>query len=387
MSSESPKTNHRQISNQPLFSRNRFHNNLYFLGIDAKIFQWITFLTASTFPKLSNLQDLNGSVQKELSDFRIFFKDIIATNVPLLDQLLRYLWRQKGKEIRPTLVFMTAKLFGEVSKRTYVAATMIELLHTATLIHDDVVDEADSRRGFLSINKLWRNKAGVLLGDFLLSKGLLISLDHKEYILLKILSDAVRQMSEGELRQLKTSKLQNMTEDRYFDIISEKTASLIAACCHCGAESVLGDGITESSQALLLKDAGLKIGVAFQIKDDLLDYGTDDIGKPKRNDIQERKVTLPLIKALESADSKEAAAIRRLFRKRKKSRKEVEKIVQFVHNYGGIEASELKMRGLMDEAIQEIRQHPLLCNTADPSRNEALEALIELLSYIMNRKS
>ena len=344
-------------------------------------------MTPSSFPKQTNLNELNRSVQTELADFRVFFKDIIATDVPLLDQLLRYLWRQKGKEIRPTLIFMTAKLFGEVSKRTFIAATMIELLHTATLIHDDVVDEADSRRGFLSINKLWRNKAGVLLGDFLLSKGLLISLEHKEYILLKILSDAVRQMSEGELRQLKTSNLQNMTEDRYFEIISEKTASLIAACCHCGAESVLGDGITESQDALLLKHAGLKIGIAFQIKDDLLDYGKEDIGKPKRNDIQERKVTLPLIKAMEAAPAGDSKSIRRIFRKRKKNRQEIESIVQFVHRHGGIEASECKMRSLIDEAVEDIRQHPLLIQTKDSTRKEALDELIALLSYIMNRKS
>ena len=344
-------------------------------------------MASTTFPKPVQLKHLTSSIDQELKDFRLFFKEIIATDVPLLDQLLRYLWRQKGKEIRPILVFMTANLFGNISKRTYVAATMIELLHTATLIHDDVIDEADSRRGFLSINKLWRNKAGVLLGDFMLSKGLLISLDHQEYILLKILSDAVRQMSEGELRQLKTSKLQNMTEDRYFEIISEKTASLIAACCHCGAESVLGDGISESTDAYRLKEAGLKIGIAFQIKDDLLDYGTDDIGKPKRNDIQERKITLPLIIALQNAPLQEAKAIRRLFRKRKKSSKEVEEIVHFVKRHGGIEGSESKMRTFMNEAVQGINEHPLLKDTRDPKRLQAIEEMNGLLSFIMNRKS
>lgn len=344
-------------------------------------------MAETTFPKPVDLRELTRSIEQELKDFRLFYKEIIATKVPLLDQLLRYLWRQKGKEVRPILVFMTAKLFGDISKRTFIAATMIELLHTATLIHDDVIDEADSRRGFLSINKLWKNKAGVLLGDFMLSKGLLISLDHKEYILLKILSDAVRQMSEGELRQLKTSKLQNMTEERYFEIISEKTASLIAACCHCGAESVLGDGSTESKDAIRLKEAGLKIGVAFQIKDDLLDYGTDDIGKPKRNDIQERKITLPLIMALQHAPSNEATAMRRLFRKRKKSSKEVEQIVEFVHRYQGIEASESKMRNFMNEAVSDIRLHPLLKETADPKRLQAIEEFNGLLTFIMNRKS
>ena len=192
------------------------------------------YKTESTSKKSASLDEITEPIRDHINRFRNFFKEEIDTDVYLLNQILHYLLRQKGKEIRPTLVFMSARLFGEVNRRSYVAATMIELLHTATLIHDDVVDEADKRRGFASINKLWKNKAGVLLGDFLLSKGLLIALDNEEYRLLQILSNAVRLMSEGELRQLKTAKLFNMTEERYFQIISEKTASLIAACCQCG---------------------------------------------------------------------------------------------------------------------------------------------------------
>lgn len=334
----------------------------------------------------SRMKALTAPVESELNAFRAFFKDAIRTDVPLLNLLLNYLWRQKGKEIRPTLVFMTARLLGPTNRRTYVAATMIELLHTATLIHDDVVDEADTRRGFLSINKLWKNKAGVLLGDFLLSKGLLIALEHQDYIHLRILSDAVRQMSEGELRQLKTTRLQNMTEDRYFQIISEKTASLIAACCHCGAESMLGDGATPSPDARLFWEAGMKIGIAFQIKDDLLDYSMEDIGKPRRHDIRERKYTLPLIKALERAPAKEAASMRSLFSRRRKSDTHVESIVRFVHDRGGISASEEAMRRLMDEAVEMIERHPRVSAAAvnDPV---PLSEFKGLLGFIMDRPS
>ena len=283
-----------------------------------------------------SLQEITQPVQIHLQKFRSFFRDEISSDVFLLDQIIHYLLRQKGKEIRPTLVFMTARMFGDVTDRSHVAATMIELLHTATLIHDDVVDEADLRRDFLSINKLWKNKAGVLLGDFLLSKGLLVALDHKEYDLLHVLSDAVRKMSEGELRQLKTSKLFNMTEERYYQIISEKTASLISACCRCGAIAATDD----RNVAEKMGEIGLKVGIAFQIKDDLLDYGVDDVGKPKRNDIQERKITLPLIKALENAGRTESKHIARLMKKRKKKSSDVEQIVDFVNTHKGISESQ-----------------------------------------------
>ncbi|MDZ7693093.1 MAG: polyprenyl synthetase family protein [Balneolaceae bacterium] len=243
------------------------------------------------------LSEITSPVSGPLKEFRSFYKDALRTDVFLLDKIVDYLLRQKGKEIRPTLVFMSARLFGEVNERSYVAATMIELLHTATLIHDDVVDEADTRRGFLSINRVWRNKAGVLLGDFLLSKGLLIALDNDEFKLLKVLSTAVKSMSEGELRQFKAARLFNMTEDYYFKVISEKTASLIAACCECGAVSTSDE--PEIHQKM--HDIGMCVGTAFQIRDDLFDYGIDDVGKPRRNDIKERKVTLPLIKALDNS--------------------------------------------------------------------------------------
>lgn len=304
--------------------------------------------------KTSSLREATSPVHDDLRTFRVFFKKEISSDVFLLDQIIHYLLRQKGKEIRPTLVFMTARMFGEISHRSFIAATMIELLHTATLIHDDVVDESDKRRGFLSINKIWRNKAGVLLGDFLLSKGLLIALENKEHELLHVLSDAVRKMSEGELRQLKTSNLFNMTEERYFQIISEKTASLISACCQCGAISSTDDPVVIRKMG----EIGHKIGIAFQIKDDLFDYGIDDIGKPTRNDIKERKVTLPLIYALQNATPSEIRSIRRIMRKRRKKTVEIERIVEFVYKNNGLHLAEQKLRDISDEAIQQLDTLP-----------------------------
>lgn len=321
----------------------------------------------------STLKEVTDPVRENLSLFRTFFREEIKNDVYLLDQIIRYLLRQKGKEIRPTLVFMSARMFGDIDERSYVAATMIELLHTATLIHDDVVDEADKRRSFLSINKIWRNKAGVLLGDFLLSKGLLIALDHKEFQLLQVLSDAVKKMSEGELRQLKTSNLFNMTEERYFQIISEKTASLISACCQCGAIASTDDEDTIAAMA----EIGLCIGIAFQIKDDLFDYGLEDVGKPKRNDIKERKVTLPLIYALENASKFERLSVRRIMRKRNKTESEIERIVKFVHNHQGLAMAEKKMYEYIDRAMSELKTL-----TVEKGR-EDFEALVK---FIVTRK-
>lgn len=321
----------------------------------------------------ASLQEITHPIKNDLDTFREFFKKEIDTDVFLLNKIIHYLLRQKGKEIRPTLVFMSARMFGEIDKRSFVAATMIELLHTATLIHDDVVDDADKRRGFLSINKLWKNKAGVLLGDFLLSKGLLIALDNREYELLQILSDAVKKMSEGELRQLKTAKLFNMTEERYYQIISEKTASLIAACCQCGATATSDDpAVIEKMHQI-----GMNIGMAFQIKDDLFDYGLDDVGKPTRNDIQERKVTLPLIKAMDNAPKLESLNIRRLMKKRRKKSKDIEKIVSFVHNYNGLESAENTMKQYADTALNDLNSLPV------QKGYEEFEALIH---FIINRK-
>lgn len=319
------------------------------------------------------LKQITKPVSDSLSEFRTFYKKALRTDVFLLDKIVQYLLRQKGKEIRPTLVFMSAKLFGKVNERSYVAATMIELLHTATLIHDDVVDDAEVRRGFLSINKVWQNKASVLLGDFLLSKGLLTALDYEEFKLLKVLSDAVKKMSEGELRQFKAARLFNMDEEYYFKVISEKTASLIAACCECGAISTSDDPKVHQK----MHDIGLCTGIAFQIRDDLFDYGVDDIGKPKRNDIQERKVTLPFIKALDNASFGETIRIRHLMRKRKKSTAEIDEIVNFVHEKGGMDYARSIMHNYANQALDQLSTLP---------ESEDRESFEDLIKFIIERK-
>ncbi len=319
------------------------------------------------------LKDVLQPISAQMREFNEFYKDAIRTDVFLLNRIINYLLRQKGKQLRPALVLMSARLFGDVNSRSFVAATMIELLHTATLIHDDVVDEANIRRDFLSINKLWKNKAGVLLGDFLLSKGLLIALDHDEFKLLKVLSKAVQNMSEGELRQFKAASLFNMDEEYYFKVISEKTASLIACCCECGAIAAADDTRLHK----VMYEIGMNIGIAFQIKDDLFDYGIDNVGKPLRNDIQERKVTLPFIKALEGSSLTKKAHIRFLMRKRNKKKKDVETIVQFVYEQGGIEYA----KNIMDDYVERAREK-LASLPPSPQRTD----FDDLIKFIINRK-
>ena len=318
------------------------------------------------------LSDITNSIESDLIDFRTFFKQTIKSDVPLLDVLTRYLIKQKGKEVRPILVFLSAQLFGSINRRSMVAATMIELLHTATLLHDDVVDKAHSRRGLVSIHNIWNNKAAILLGDFLLSKGLLIALENKEHTLLEVQSRAVQKMSEGELRQLKTAGLFNMTEERYYQIIEEKTASLIATCCECGAVSTTDNQEIHSR----MYEVGKNIGMAFQIKDDLLDYSQNEIGKPKRNDIIERKVTLPFIKALQYANKSDARLFRKLMKKRKKNSSEVQQIVDFVSSNQGILQAEKIMMAYASKAkndLLEIAQSP----TTQP--------LLQLIDFITTR--
>ena len=323
--------------------------------------------------KKKRLNNIRQPVEQHLSEFKGFYKDALRTDVFLLDQIVRYLLRQQGKELRPTLVFLTARMFGEINNRSYIAATMVELLHAATLIHDDVVDDADKRRGFLSINRVWKNKASVLLGDFLLSRGLLISLDNDEFKLLKVLSKAVKSMSEGELRQLKASKLLKMNEERYFKIISEKTASLIAACCECGAISTTDDEQVHQ----IMHEIGIKIGIAFQIRDDLFDYGIDDVGKPKHNDIKDRKITLPLIKAFEEASRVDRWKMRRLLKKNSKSKSDISSLVKLVNKYEGIGYAKKMMYNYAEEAKKKLNE----LNQAHHKSN-----FEELINYIINRK-
>lgn len=320
-----------------------------------------------------DLSDIQRPIAENLSHFRTFFRKSVKSEVFLLDQIVKYLLKTKGKELRPALVFLSARLCGQVNERTYVAATMIELLHSATLIHDDVVDEADERRGFMSINKIWKNKASVLLGDYLLAKGLLVALDNNEFELLKVLSTAVKRMSEGELRQLKASKLQNMTEDRYFKVISEKTASLISACCECGAISTG----CETKEREAMRDFGLNIGIAFQIRDDLFDFGTDNAGKSTANDIIERKMTLPVIYALSQVSFFERRKYRSLYRKHDKTQSEIDEIIRFVHEKGGVKYATEQMSIYASKAIENLQTFP----ESDDRNN-----LDDLLHFVISRK-
>jgi len=326
----------------------------------------------TTSPK-KTLKEIQQPLKEHLENFKHFYKSALKTDVFVLDQIVRYLLRQKGKELRPTLVFISARLFGDIDKRSYIAATMIELLHAATLIHDDVVDNAEKRRGFLSINRVWKNKASVLLGDYLLSRGLLIALDNDEFKLLKVLSKAVKSMSEGELRQLKASKLLNMTEERYFQIISEKTASLIAACCECGAISVTEDESIHEK----MHDIGICIGIAFQIRDDLFDYGIDDVGKPRYNDIKDQKITLPLIHAFENAPKKDRKVMRALLKKKKKQRVDIKKLVEYVQKHDGL----IYARKMMYKYAQKAETQLLTIQD-----NSGKSDLIHLIHYVINRK-
>jgi len=298
----------------------------------------------------------------------------MRSSVPLLDKITHYIVKRKGKQIRPMFVFLTAKALGDISESTHRGAALIELLHTATLVHDDVVDESYERRGFFSINALWKNKIAVLVGDYLLSRGLLLAIDNKEFRQLQIVSGAVRQMSEGELLQIEKSRGVNVDEGVYFDIIRQKTATLIASCCACGAASAGADDETVEK----MRSAGEKIGIAFQIKDDLFDYGLGGkIGKPTGNDIREKKTTLPLIHAINNSKNGDGKRILRVFKRDKKSKKDVASVVDFVLNSGGIAYAESKMRSIAQEALDIIDTLPA---------NESRNSLKQLVQFTIDRE-
>lgn len=325
-------------------------------------------------PKITSLNALRAPIKSELSLFRDFFKQAVATKVMFLDTVLNFLLRSKGKELRPMLVFYSSKLFGDSNRSTLIAATMVELLHTATLVHDDVVDEADTRRNFFTINYVWKNKVAVLLGDYLLSRGLLVALDNDEFEMLKILSTAVRRMSEGELRQLKASKLMNITEDKYFEIIGGKTASLLSVCTELGAISA-GASVEVREK---MRNLGEHLGIAFQIRDDLFDFEDNNTGKSKGNDIVERKVTLPLISALDRSTRVENNAMRKLIKKRNKSDSDVQDVIRFVKKYKGDEYARLRMISEAEKAMSILNELQV-----NPHAKEHFESLIY---FVLNRK-
>jgi octaprenyl-diphosphate synthase len=324
---------------------------------------------------MGRLSNIKEPVANELKIFDVEFAKTIKTNVPLLNIITTFMLRRKGKQVRPLLVFLTAKMIGEINKSTYTAASLIELLHTATLVHDDVVDESYERRGFFSINALWKSKISVLLGDYLLAKGLLISVENKEYDILEIVSNAVREMSEGELLQIQKSRKLDITEEEYITIIRKKTATLISACTASGARSVLNDKATIDK----MQEFGLKLGMAFQIKDDLFDYeNTSMTGKPKGNDIQEKKLTLPLIAALAVASPSEKKEIIRLINKKSSDRKTYDRVFEFVHQHNGVESARIKMNQFRNEALE------ILYTFGENLYRDSLESLVE---FITERKN
>jgi octaprenyl-diphosphate synthase len=327
---------------------------------------------AGAIPVPSSLAEIQVPVKEDLRKFREYFRSAMRTDVKLLDRVVRYVLRQKGKQLRPTLVLLSAQACGEIEERTYRGAALVELLHSATLIHDDVVDEADKRRGLFSINALWKNKVAVLFGDFLLSRGLLLALKFNDYELLQTMSDAVRRMAEGELLQIEKARRLDIDEDVYFRIISDKTASLISACTVSGAVSV---GATpETVEAM--RTFGEKLGLAFQIRDDLFDFGGTRTGKPTGVDLKEKKMTLPVIHAMSRADRSERRKIVSIFRRDRKSAAELALVTDFVRRLGGIEYALSTMRRLADEARAVVDELP-------PS--DARQSLIGLIEFTVNR--
>lgn len=305
---------------------------------------------------MSVLAEIRKPVEKEMAGFEDYFNRTLHSEIPLLKIILNYILRRKGKQMRPLLVFLTARLNGEIAEPTYIAATFIELLHTASIVHDDVVDDAHERRGALSINALWNSKIAVLVGDYMLSKGLLISVEKSRFDMLEIVSEAVKSMAEGELLQLQKARKQNIKEEDYFQIIKCKTSALIAACAATGARSVTEDPDTVQ----LMKDFGENIGIAFQIRDDILDYDGNGLsGKTFGNDIKEKKITLPLIHALEHTDNSKKRHILSIVKSRKKTRTEINEVIRFVTDAGGLEYAELKMNQYRDKALAILDSYPV----------------------------
>ena len=312
-------------------------------------------------------------IKDELKIFEGKFKDAVKSHTPMLDRIMRYVVKRKGKQLRPMFVFLAAKLCGTVNDSTYRAASLVEILHTATLVHDDVVDDSLERRGFFSVYALWKNKVSVLVGDYLLAKGLLLSLDHNDYEILHILSTAVRKMSEGELLQMEKSRSLNLSEDIYFEIIRNKTSSLLASACAAGAWSTSNDKeITEKMRLF-----GENIGTAFQIKDDLFDYSTNNVGKPTGNDIKEKKLTLPLIYALNNIDKESRRKMIYIIKNENKKKDKVQFVINKVVEAGGIAYAENKMNHYKLEAMNILQEFPA---------SDIRAGMEELVGYVTDRK-
>jgi octaprenyl-diphosphate synthase len=319
------------------------------------------------------LKEIKSPIADELEIFEEKFRESVRSKVPMLDRVTYYIVQRKGKQMRPMFVLLAARLHGTIGEKTYNAAALVELLHTATLVHDDVVDNSYKRRGFFSINALFKNKIAVLVGDFLLSKGLLLALDNDHFDLLKIMSRTVKEMSEGELLQMEKARRLDIEEPVYFDIIRQKTATLISSACACGAASTTDDkAAIEHMRAF-----GEKVGIAFQIKDDLFDYGSHEIGKPKGIDIKERKMTLPLIYALNKASHSDKRRIINIVKNHNEEPRMVDEVIQYVRASGGIEYTESKMEEYKQQAIVLLHQYP-------PS--DVRDSLEDMIRFTTERK-
>lgn len=316
---------------------------------------------------------INNVIGPELLTFEKKFAASVKSQTMLLDRIMKYIIKRKGKQMRPMFVFLSAKLQGEINESTYRAAALVELLHTATLVHDDVVDESLERRGFFSINAIWKNKIAVLVGDYLLSKGLLLSTSNDDFEHLRLLSEAVKQMSEGELLQIEKSRTLNLKEDIYFEIIRNKTASLLSSACAVGAYSTSKDPHITNR----MKMFGEKVGIAFQIKDDLFDYGKEDIGKPTGNDIKEKKLTLPLIFTLNKVDAAKRRSLIYIIKNQNRNPEKVKQVIDTVVEAGGIAYATVMMNQYRDEAMEILYEFP------DGEVRKALEALVR---YTTDRK-
>ncbi len=323
---------------------------------------------------MSIISEIKYPIKEEMKLFEKKFKNSLQSKVPLLDRIMHYIIKRKGKQMRPMFVFLTSKMFGEMNEKCYRAASLIELLHTATLVHDDVVDEANLRRGYFSVNALWKNKIAVLVGDFLLSKGLLLSVENEDFDLLKIVSSAVKDMSEGELLQIEKARRLDIKEEIYFEIIRKKTAVLISSCCACGSSAMNESEETIEKLAIF----GEKVGIAFQIKDDLFDYTQSKlIGKPTGIDIREQKMTLPLIYTLNTVDKKTRGEIINTVKNHHKNEEKVAELIQLVKNTGGLEYAEKVMLEYQKEALMLLESFP---------ENEARKSLQKLVKYVIDRE-
>ncbi|MGB1349672.1 MAG: polyprenyl synthetase family protein [Flavobacteriaceae bacterium] len=320
------------------------------------------------------IEKIKEPISYEMELFEKKFRLSMSSKVALLNRITHYIVNRKGKQMRPMFVFLSAKMVsnGQLSERTYRGASVIELIHTATLVHDDVVDDSNQRRSFFSINALWKNKIAVLVGDFLLSKGLLVCIDNNDFDLLKIISVAVREMSEGELLQIEKARTLDITEEVYYDIIRQKTATLIAACCSLGAASVKPN----SNDIEILRKFGELIGMAFQIKDDLFDYGTRKIGKPTGIDIKEQKMTLPLIYTINNCTSNERNWIVNSIKRHNKDQRRVKELIELVKNKGGLDYAVQKMKYFQSEALKLIKNYP---------ESNYKDALVMMVNYVIER--